>query len=178
MTDSSATSHSAATLDEILSQRRAARNDVVDVDEPTVKLVVFALGQDWFAFAGEQIREILAQAAVFFVPGCPPSLEGVINVRGDIQSVIRLHDLLHLPAGGSGPQGAILLAHTPHISSGIRVDQVIDVIDLPQSRLQPPPATLSSDWRALVTGVTQIQERPVSVLNLEQLLSDYARGQG
>ena len=176
MNDATAPHVSAPTLDDLLSQRHAARQDIVDVDEPTLKLVVFALGSDWFAFAAEHVREILAQATVFFVPGCPPSLEGVINVRGDIQSVIRLHALLHLPAGK--PNGAILLCATPAMNSGIRVDRVIDVLDLPRSSIGAPPATLSADWRALVSGVTQVQERAVSLLNLEQLLSDYARGLG
>ena len=80
----------APTLDQILRQRHGARQEVVNVDERMVKLVIFALGPHWFAFHGTHIREILAQAVVHFVPGCPPSLEGVINVRGDIATVIRL----------------------------------------------------------------------------------------
>ena len=60
------------TLDQVLSQRREVNKDIVNVDEPAVKLVIFALGDEWFAFHGERIREILAQADIFFVPGCPP----------------------------------------------------------------------------------------------------------
>ena len=85
--------HTPTSLDDILSQRHDAQRAVVNVDEPQLKLVVFALGGQWFAFHGSSVREILAQPTVHFVPGCPSSLEGVIHVRGDIESVLRLHEL-------------------------------------------------------------------------------------
>lgn len=167
-----------SSLDQILSQRREARREVVNVDEPKVKLVIFELGGEWFAFHGERIREILAQADVYFVPGCPASLEGVINVRGDIESVVLLHELLRLPAGQPGRGASILLGRGGGMSSGIRVDQVIDVVDLPQSRVQPAPATLPEHLQPVVSGVLKFKDRPVAVLDLDRIFSDYAKGLG
>lgn len=164
-------------LDRVLIQRREARQEIVNVDEPTVKLVIFALGDQWFAFPGGNIREILAGAEVYFVPGCPPSLDGVINVRGDIESVVRLHDLLGL-TGTSVEGDSILLGRGTAMSSGIRVDRVIDVVDLPQSAVQAPPATLPERLRAFVSGVLSFQNHPVAVLDLERIFVDYARGLG
>lgn len=167
------------TLDQVLTQRREARQEVVAVDEPTVKLVIFALGDDWFAFRGECIREILAEAEVYFVPGCPASLEGVMNVRGDIESVIRLNDLLNLPEEDRSRRGSsILLGHGGGMTSGIRVDRVIDVVDLPQSVIQPPLATLAEHLRILVLGALRFQGRPVALLDIDRLFADYARGLG
>lgn len=163
------------TLDQVLTGRREARQEIVNVDEPEVKLVIFALGNDWFAFHGEAILEILAQADVFFVPGCPPSLEGVINVRGDIASVIRLHDMLHLPDSDT-TNASVLLGRGGGIESGIRVDRVVDVVDLPQSTIQTPPATLPEHLRPLTLGVLRFQDQPVTVLNLDALFCSYARG--
>lgn len=169
---------SETTLDQVLTQRRETNKDIVNVDEPVVKLVIFALGQQYFAFHGERIREILAQADVFFVPGCPPSLEGVINVRGDIESVIRPHDMLHLPDSNVGQSSSILLGKGGGMSSGIRVDRVLDVIDIPQSSIQPPPATLPEHMRTLVLGMLHFEAQPVALLDLDQMFADYARGLG
>mgnify|MGYP001153639856 CR=1 FL=1 len=166
------------TLDHILSQRHEARREVVNVDEPMVKLVIFALGDAWFAFHGSGIREILAEAVVHFVPGCPPSLEGVINVRGDIATVIRLHDVLQLPAPATGQDSAIMLGSGAGIDSGLRVDRIIDVVDVAHSSIQPPPATLGEPLRTLVLGVAHFQDRPVTVLDLDRLFADYASGLG
>jgi len=169
---------SEATLDQVLTQRREARKEIVNVDERAIKLVIFELGGDWFAFHGERIREILAQADVFFVPGCPSSLEGVINVRGDIESVVRLHDLLRLPESSARRGSSILLGRGGGMSSGIRVDVVVDVVDVPESSIQPPPSALPEHLRTYVSGVLQFQGRPVTVLDLDPIFADYARGLG
>lgn len=165
-------------LDQILAKRQTARKEIVNVDEPVIKLVIFALGDDWFAFHGERIREILTKAAIFFVPGCPGSLEGVINVRGDIESVIRLNELLQAPLPEPGITSAILLGSGSAMNSGIRVDRVVDVIDIPQSFIQPPPVNLPEQLRPIVSGLLRFKERPVSVLDLEQIFSQYINGLG
>lgn len=165
-------------LEQILAKQHTSRKEIVNVDEPTVKLVIFALGDDWFAFHGERIREILAYADIFFVPGCPASLEGVINVRGDIESVIRLNDLLQVQMKPIGEPSEILLGHSSVMNSGIRVDRVVDVIDLPQSFIQPPPANLPDQMRPFVSGLFRFKERPVTVLDLEQIFTQYVKGLG
>ena len=99
-------------------------------------------------------------------------------MRGDIESVIRPHELLHLPDAGVGRASAILLGHGGGMSSGIRVDRVVDVVDVPQSSIRPPPTTLPEHMRVLVLGVLRFQEQPVAVLDLDKMLADYARGLG
>lgn len=169
------------TLDQILTLRREAKQEIVSVDEPLVKLVFFELSGQRFAFHGERIREILANADVFVVPGCPASLEGVINVRGDIESVIRPHEILHLPDHGAteaGRASSILIGQGGGIRSGIRVDRVIDVVDVLQSDILPPPAALPEHLRPLVLGVLHLDDQAVALLDLDQMFADYARGLG
>ncbi len=85
-------------LEQVLRQRQNSHQDIVDVDEPVIKLVIFSLGEQHFALAGESVKEVLpGTETVFFVPGMPASVEGVINVRGNIESVIQLHALMQLP---------------------------------------------------------------------------------
>ncbi len=163
------------TLDQVLTQRREANREIVNVDEPTTKLVIFDLAGEWFAFHGERIREILSQVEVYFVPGCPASLEGVINVRGDIESVILLNDILHLPGGETGRSSSILLGRGSGMSSGIRVDEVIDVVDVVQSNIHPPPGTIPEHLRSIVLGILRFKDKPVAVLDLDQIFSDYSR---
>jgi purine-binding chemotaxis protein CheW len=165
-------------LDQILSLRRETSAEIVNVDEPVVKLVIFELCGEWFAFPGEAIREILPPADVYFVPGCPSSLEGVINVRGDIESVIRLAELIGKPATKQTSTSSILRAHGGGIHSGIRVDKVVDVLDVVQSAIQPPPATLPEHMRRIVSGLIRHRDTPVVILDLGRIFEDYQRGLG
>ena len=166
------------TLDQVLTQRREAKREIVNVDEPTEKLVIFELQGDLFAFYGEKIREILSQVNVFFVPGCPTSLEGVINVRGDIESVISLHALLQLPVSAETSTSSFLLGRGAGMNSGIRVDKVVDVVDVPLSTVHKPPTTLPEHLRTIVSGILLFKEKTVTVLDLDRIFADYSHGLG
>jgi purine-binding chemotaxis protein CheW len=168
--------HSATSLDQVLALRQGAAGPVVNVDEPMVKLVIVTLGELWFAFYGDKIKEVLADCPVYFLPGCPPSLEGVINVRGDIESVIRLRPLLGLPEPSGNLSSRILLGQAAGMKSGIRVDQVEEVLDVPQSAIQPPPHTIPEHLRAIALGIVTFNGHPVHLLDLDRLFEDYRAG--
>lgn len=171
-------------LSEILERRQNGETDLVAVDAPTVKLVIFAIGERFQALPGYQVSEILPLSTIHFVPGCPPALEGVISVRGDITSVIRLGDLLGIEHGASSRQGAILLAQGTHavggepMRSGLRVDRVVDVLDVIEDSIQPVPETLTETLRRAARGVFQLDERTVILLDLDALFQDYLSGTG
>ena len=165
-------------LSEILERRRQADGDILNVETPTTQMVIFALGDDLFAFPGGNVAEILPLAPIHFVPGCPPSLEGVINVRGDIVSVIRLGDLLGVEHIAVSRRTAFLLGQGGGLRSGLRVDRVEDVLDVARDAIHPPPCTLLDRLRPLATGVFEHRGRTVLALDLERLFQDYRAGLG
>jgi len=163
-------------LDRIFALRQSGDAAVVNVDEPMVKLVVVSLGDLWFAFHGEKIREVLADCPVYFLPGCPDSLEGVINVRGDIETVVRLRPLLGLAEPPAGISSRILLGQTAAMRSGIRVDRVEEVLDVLESAIQTPPHTIPEHLRPLVLGIVTFRDHLVHLLDLDRLFADYRAG--
>ena len=169
-------------LEQILSQRQAHQHDIVDVDEPVIKLVVFSLGEQHFALPGDVVKEVLSGSeAVFLVPGMPDSVEGVINLRGDIESVIQLHSLLQLPnllEKSTLPFSSILLACAKQMRSGLRVDRLLDVVDIPQSQIQLPPDALPEYLKPYVTGLLQFSGLAVAVLDIDTLFSAWQKGLG
>lgn len=163
-------------LDQILALKRGETGPIVNVDEPLVKLVIFTLDGSWFAFAGEAIREVLPDSPVFYLPGCPESLEGVINVRGDIESVIDLRQVLGFLPAADKARSRILLGRAAAMHSGIRVDAVEEVMDVPQSSIQAPPHTIPDHRKAIVRGIVRFKGELVTLLDLERLFADYAAG--
>ncbi|WP_191905889.1 chemotaxis protein CheW [Nitrincola iocasae] len=161
------------TLEGILAARQASAEEIVDVDEPVIKLVIFSLGERDFAFPGEAVGEVLpGTEPVYFVPGMPPAVEGVMNVRGDIESVIRLHNLLQLnDPGDITRHSAILLAKGKKMHSGLRIDRLLDVVDIPASQIQPPPESLPEHLHQYVTGLLQFKQHAIAVLDLDSVFS-------
>ncbi len=169
-------------LEQLLAQQHTREQDIVDVDEPVTKLVIFSLADYHFALPGTAIKEILqGTEAVFFVPGMPASVEGVINVRGDIESVIQLNALLQLPVSAEQKllQGSsILLARGTDMHSGLRVDRLLDVVDIALSQIQPAPDALPEYLQPYVTGLLEFNALAVAILDIDTLFAAWQKGQG
>ncbi|MBK1646638.1 chemotaxis protein CheW [Thiocapsa imhoffii] len=156
-------------LDALLAQRGQAARQIIDVETARIKLVIFVIGETSLALRARNLLEILPFSTPHFVPGCPPVIEGVIDVRGDIASVLRLGDLLGLAHAPPERGGAILLGEAHAVRSGLRVDRVIDVFDLAEEAIQPPPDSLRQPLRDFTSGVFEHQGEVVILLELEQI---------
>lgn len=171
-------------LGALLEQRRTQTADPAAVDAPTVKLVIFTIGPQRLALPGTQVSEILPLTTIHIVPGCPAALEGVISVRGDITSVMRLGDLLGLDHAPPSRHGAILLAQSTQsiggepMRSGLRVDSVVDVLDILEDSLQPVPDTLAGTLRRASSRLFELGATSVVLLDLDTLFQDYLREVG
>ena len=161
----------------ILAEIKKRRKDpkIVDVEEEKVKLVVFSLCEESFAFHGADIREIVRYQKVTFVPGSPHVILGIINLRGDIESVLSIHRLLGLPDSEWDSRSRIILAQGEGIGSGILVDSVEDVADVPVSSIQPPIGTFDKSSMEFITGVTLHGGRNVTVLSTAKVLGKLSR---
>lgn len=111
----------------------------------------------------------------------PASVEGVINVRGDIESVIQLNALLQLPVSAEQKllQGSsILLARGTDMHSGLRVDRLLDVVDIALSQIQPAPDALPEYLQPYVTGLLEFNALAVAILDIDTLFAAWQKGQG
>ncbi|TAN44751.1 MAG: chemotaxis protein CheW [Nitrospirae bacterium] len=151
-------------LDEL--KKRRVREKVVDVEEKTVKIVVFTVLNAYYAFYGEDVKEVLIPPEIFYVPGSPEHILGVINVRGDIESVLNINGLLGLPDSGCTQRTRIVIVEKNGVRSGIRIDSVEDVLDMPESAIKPPLCTLDKKAKEFVGGETAYNGRDVVLLNV------------
>ncbi|PRY64177.1 purine-binding chemotaxis protein CheW [Vreelandella songnenensis] len=171
--------HGALTLDQALNEYDAATG-VVDVEEPSQQLVLFRLAGQRFALPGSAVKEIISHdQPVYFVPGLPASTEGVLHLRGHIESVILPHALLGLAPPTAPASGMILLVAAAGIRSGVRIEQLDDVCDVPHSLLKAPPETLSESLRPFVSALWQPEEgAAAALLEPEALFDAYQQGLG
>lgn len=156
-------------LELLLERRRGADARILEVETAKVKLVIFVVGEALLAFPARVLVEILPLTTIHVVPGCPPALEGVINVRGDIASVVRLGDLLGMTHIPSARRSAILLGQGTQVRSGLRVDRVVDVLDVTEESIQATPDSLPEPLRGLATGVFEHAGQVVILLDLDRV---------
>ena len=149
-------------------KKRQNSREVVDVEEERVKIVIFVCGKNRFAFYGSDIREILPACDISWVPCLPDYLPGLINVRGDIESVISISHFLGEDKGEQGKQ-LIAMAVAGEFRSGILIDSIEDVVDIPLSTIHPPLATLNGAARDLVVGEIEYDKSTISLLDVGKL---------
>jgi purine-binding chemotaxis protein CheW len=146
------------------------------------KQVVVRSADALFAFPGPQILEILnGDTRVHPLPGCPPEIEGVLHVHSAIWSVLRLDALLGVSAEPGTDKlttldGAILLGRADDMDSGLRVNCVLDVIDVPETEIAKPPETLEPVLQPAATGVFDYRGADALILNLGALFGRWRSG--
>lgn len=164
--ENTATLKSEKVLESIKQAQRS--KEIVDVDQEMVKVVIFESCGARYGFYGGDIKEIIQQSQISWVPGLPEYLPGLINVRGDIESVVDLHHFL----GGDGAAGekpVVAMVVRDNFRSGVLVDAIVDVMDLLVSEIKPPLATLQGAARELVCGEFEHGGKLVTLLDTEKL---------
>ncbi|MCP4109942.1 MAG: purine-binding chemotaxis protein CheW [Desulfobacteraceae bacterium] len=150
-------------------------NKIIEVEEEKTELVIFSLDNNYYAFNGEDIKEILPYEEITYVPGCPDFIIGIINVRGDIESVLNIHVLMGLPETKSPKNSRIIIAFKKNIRSGILVDSVEDVIEVPTNLIKRPISTLDKAVREFAVGGETIYGRKyVTILDIGKIFGKIA----
>ncbi len=154
-------------------RKRSVREQIVDVEEEKVKLVIFSIADDYYAFNGSDVKEILLPPGdISYVPGAPDYVLGVINVRGDIESVVAINTFLSLPESKKTSRSRIAIAVNGGVRSGIMVDSIEDVLDVPASAIKPPLSTLGQSLKGFVTGEFLQGSRTVTVLSVRRIFEE------
>ncbi len=151
----------------------AANDRIVDVNDARITAVIFTLDDSYYAFNGEDISEILPFTKINFVPGCPDFILGLVNIRGDIESVLSLHALLGIVKPDISKKSRIVIAGKGRGRSGILVDSVEDVIDIRESSFN---TSLYTHEKEFVVGETFYQDKYVAIIDVEKLFSQLRIG--
>lgn len=160
--------HTEKILNAIKIERQANEKKIA-VKEDQVELVIFKIGSLTHAFYGADIKEILPYETIAFVPGCPDIIKGIINVRGDIESVLNIHKILQKEESIPTRRSRITIAQSNGIKSGILVDSVEDVISVPTSEIFGSISTLDPGIRYFVDQITLYQGQFVTILDISKL---------
>ncbi|MGH7539151.1 MAG: chemotaxis protein CheW [Gemmatimonadales bacterium] len=141
-------------------------------DVTVVRLLVFRVGPLACAAAAEAVREILPRLPTIRIPGAPPVVAGLVNVRGGLVTVVEGWRALGQPDPGEGQGGTtVLLEVGPQRRPlGLTVDEVLDLLAIPGDQLEGRQTLPGLDAK-LVSAVGRRGERVFVVLDTEALLA-------
>jgi purine-binding chemotaxis protein CheW len=116
------------------------------VIEAIRQLVIFTLDTEKYATPISEVREVVKGAEVTPVPGSPPFIVGVVNLRGKIIPVLDLEKLFDLQRETAYPSAPLLLIveHTDGTLFGVHVDHVAKIIKVAEGAIQPAPSMITA----------------------------------
>lgn len=135
-----------------------------------LQIVGFRVGQETFGVPIGAVHEILRPLPVTPVPGAPPHIEGVINLRGRIISIMDLRKRCGAPAEPHR-RNRIVVAESEGRRIGLMVDSASEVLRIPEATIEPPSSVFGDAPAGFVSGVAKLANRLVILVDLARLLS-------
>jgi purine-binding chemotaxis protein CheW len=138
-------------------------------DEEYFEVLEFLLAQETYAIETMFVREVYPMTELTPLPCTPAFVFGLINVRGQILTVIDMKKFFDLPERGITNLNKVIVVRKDAMELGILADEIIGIRNLPLNELQPPLSTMTGIHAEYLKGVTS--ERLI-VLDMERFLTD------
>jgi purine-binding chemotaxis protein CheW len=152
-----------ATKDELLLEQ--------EEDTQEGKFLTFILGSEFYGIEIKYVTEIIGIQAITEVPELPDYIKGIINLRGKIIPVMDVRLRFRKPFREYNDRTCVVVIDIKEVSIGLIVDQVSEVISIPDSEIVPPP-DLSKGGNRYIKGIGKVGKEVKLLLDCQKLLSD------
>jgi purine-binding chemotaxis protein CheW len=133
------------------------------------QLCGFRVAKEFYAISVLDVQEVIRPQPITTIPLAPDYIRGLINLRGQIVTVISLKVLFGLPENEGQDKMNIIVSSGEFLYS-LEVDEIMDVIDVDLSNYEDTPTTLSSKVSTYIKGVFKLEERLQILLDLSKIL--------
>jgi purine-binding chemotaxis protein CheW len=131
-----------------------------------MQIVVFKLGDEHFAVETERVQGINDIMGITKVPKAPAYIKGLINLRGNIKSLVDI-DLL-LDVNSSAEQQNIIILTVEDEEIGITVDEVEEVLDIDEKSIQKMDNEQVSPY---IKGILKYEDKLLTIIDIDKLLN-------
>ena len=136
-----------------------------------VVVIPFRLGEEWYAALIESVLEVLKPPPVTIVPNVSDVVLGVVNIRGNITSVVDLKRLLGIPETPITAETRVIVIRASGRTTGLLTDCVGSVMGVPKSSVQEPLTTIPEARGRYVKGEIALDDgRLLAVLDLDEVM--------
>lgn len=141
-------------------------------NDPVYQLVTFRLEDETYGINVMHVQEVLRVTEIAPVPGAPPYVLGIINLRGNVVTVIDTRSRFGLPPGDIDEASRIVIIESESQVVGILVDSVAEVVELHGSEIDSAPNVGNEDSSKFIQGVATRDNNLLIVVDLNKLLSE------
>ena len=133
----------------------------------------FTLNERTFGIEIQQVREIIKALEITPVPRATRHIRGLINLRGQVVTIMDLGVRLGAHPKDTAQQSNIIILKTTGTDTlGLLVDAISDVVEEDASTVEPPPANVTDTGNRFLAGVINGRTGLIVLLKLEDILNE------
>ncbi len=118
-----------------------------------------------------QVQDVLREQTVTRIPLASPEVAGSLNLRGRIVTAIDVRRRLGLPDNDNQTSMSVVVEQDEELFSLV-IDEVGDVISLKNNQFEKNPGTLDPAWRDVSTGIYQLENELLIIMDVSKLLEN------
>ncbi|MGB1092161.1 MAG: chemotaxis protein CheW [Oceanobacter sp.] len=141
-------------------------------EDPILQWVTFRLENESYGINVMQVQEVLRYTEIAPVPGAPSYVLGIINLRGNVVTVIDTRLRFGLVDAETTEQTRIVIIEAENQVVGILVDAVAEVVYLRQSEIETTPSVGNEESAKFIQGVCHKNDELLILVDLEKLMTD------
>ncbi len=148
-----------------------AQVDLEQNEDPEIQWIRFNLGDETYGIAARQVNEVIRVGDITPVPGAAEQILGIVNLRGNVVTVLDMRSLLGIERKPVDESSRIIIAETAGQAVGLLVDSVAEVVYLRASEIESAPKVGKDEGSRLVRGVHSSESGLLIMVDIEPLMA-------
>ncbi len=160
-------------VEDVKNQRNEEPEETKDMTDAE-QVVVFTLADEEYAVPILDVQEIIPTGEITPFPNVAEYIEGIINVRGAVATIVNLEKRFSLLEDGSeGKAKNIILTNIDKSLFGMMVDEVTEVTKIAKSDIKAADGMVKSKVHIdYISGVAVVGERVILIIDFAKILND------
>lgn len=134
-----------------------------------LQIVIFKSGNEYFGLDIENVREIIDVQQVFKVPEAPDFIEGLINLRNSVYTLVNLRRKFNLPSKEHDENTKIIITNSDS-SIGFLVDEVCEITGIDSSAVDNSEEAIKKYSKKNISGITKVDDKTVLIIDIKQFI--------
>ncbi len=155
-----------------MSDERRSSSNKKDENDEVLQWVTFKLENETYGINVMQVQEVLRYSEIAPVPGAPQYVLGIINLRGNVVTVIDTRSRFGLESCDITDNTRVVVIESEKQVIGILVDSVAEVVYLKASEIDDAPNVGNDESAQFIQGVSNRDGELLILVDLDKLLSD------
>jgi purine-binding chemotaxis protein CheW len=135
------------------------------------RFLCFSLGHEKFAMPLSDVKEVIGHVSTTAVPNSLPHFVGIMNLRGQVYSVMDLRIKMKIGKPEKTAETTIIIMDFEDLSFGVVVDSVDCVSTFERQDVSEPPSNEFGIKSDFITGVARVEKSLILIINLQAMFN-------